>query len=103
MDAAARSAAEAAGRAARGAKREALSAGGAGGVADGESPEVSGGRRWARMARARPALSQRSESVQGRDSTADTGRGGRHARCWRRSPPALMVAGAGTRRNTLYM
>lgn len=103
MYGAARSTAIAAERAARGAERAARSAGGAGGVADGESREVSGDSRWASRARASPALSQRSESVLGRDSPADTGRGGRLGRCWRRSPPALQVAGAGIHRTRLHM
>lgn len=103
MYAAARSAARAAGRAARGAERAARSAGGAGGVADSKSREVSGGSRWASRARASPAWSQRSEMMQGRDLTADTGRGGRNGRCWRLQPPALQVAGAGNYRTRLHM
>ena len=99
MMCAARSVAIASGRAARGAERAARSAGGAGGVADGKSREVSGGSRWASRARASPAWSQRSEMMQGRDLTADTGRGGRVGRCWRPLPAALQVAGAGTYRN----
>lgn len=103
MYAAARSAAIAAERAARGAERVARSAGGAGGVADGESREVCGDSRRASRACASPAWSQRSEMMQGRDSQADTGRGGRVGRCWRPLPPALQVAGAGTYRNLLHM
>lgn len=103
MYGAARSTAIAAERAARGAERVARSAGGAGGVADGESREVSGDSRWASRALASPALSQRSESVLGRDSPADTGRGGRCGRCWWLQPPALQVAGAGTHRTGLHM